>query len=310
MDLKKYETYLDIPYIKLKIHIVFQEDTILPKNKVSALRGGMGEMLLRGNCIKDRKCEKCDFEKECIVRRTVYTKMEKKPSFMQGNDSVGYLIECEDYETDYDAGDDLYFNLILFGKNLVYFSQYLQAFYQLGTVGLGKYQSKFFIYDIYTDTGCPLLVGNEVRMDNYKYETVSQYVDRRLKRLKKNGCQYEMRFITPFTVKYQGKFIEEFQSEAIFQSLFRRILMMDYFVENYQELPRLTEYPLIISQTHRKCIVKRYSSTQDSKINLVGIKGTIRFEEMPEEYLSYLLAGELLHIGKNSSFGFGKYLFL
>ena len=40
---------------------------------------------------------------------------------------------------------------------------------------------------------------------------------------------------------------------------------------------------------------------------LRGIQGSFRFEELPGEYLSYLLAGELLHIGKNTSFGFGRY---
>lgn len=49
------------------------EDTYLPVNKVSAIRGGMGEMLLRSNCIRDRNCAVCDFKGECIVRRTMYS---------------------------------------------------------------------------------------------------------------------------------------------------------------------------------------------------------------------------------------------
>ena len=41
---------LQIRYIKLHFTIVLLTDTILPVDKVSALRGGMGEMLLRANC--------------------------------------------------------------------------------------------------------------------------------------------------------------------------------------------------------------------------------------------------------------------
>ena len=123
---------LSILYIKLQFNLLFEEDTILPEEKVSALRGGMGEMLLRQNCVSDRICEECVFESACIVRKTMYTYMEKKPSFMQGNDSVGYLIECEDYRKNIKAGDTVTFYLTLFGNNIVYFGQYVQAFSQLG----------------------------------------------------------------------------------------------------------------------------------------------------------------------------------
>lgn len=48
----------------------------------SAIRGGMGEMLLRANCIRDRVCESCDFEAECIVRRTMYSKFTLRPNYV------------------------------------------------------------------------------------------------------------------------------------------------------------------------------------------------------------------------------------
>lgn len=53
--------------------------------------------------------------------------------------------------------------------------------------------------------------------------------------------------------------------------------------------------------------VRRYSSTQDQKMPLKGIKGEMRLSHIPGELMPALLAGEVLHIGKNTSFGFGKY---
>ena len=101
------EKKFSIRYVKLHFTLRMLEDTELPLNKPSALRGGMGEMLLRANCIRDRDCENCDFESECIVRRTMYSKMEIEPKFMSAGDSVGYVIECEDYRTDFNEGDEL-----------------------------------------------------------------------------------------------------------------------------------------------------------------------------------------------------------
>lgn len=302
---------LAIPYIKLKFYLVFPKASILPRDKVSALRGGMGEMLLRHNCIRDRNCESCHFMNPCIVHKTMYTQMKKRPPFMQGKDSVGYLIECENYQTEFQAGEGFFFYLVLFGDNIVYFGQYLQAFFQLGASGIGKYSARYEIKDIRNISGNSILEENQVYMSEYVPETVHDYVIRRQKELGVHGgCKNKLTFHTPLCLKYQGEFIEQFYSEAIFQALFRRILMMDYFVEIYLDSPEQKEYPNIKSQKIYIRKVKRYSSTQDTKILMKGLTGTVWFEHIPEEYIPYLLAGELLHIGRNSSFGFGRYRLL
>ena len=72
MELQQVKRALQVRYIKLHFGLRLLEDTILPVNKVSSVRGGIGEMLLRANCIRDRDCEKCDFEDECIVRSDVW----------------------------------------------------------------------------------------------------------------------------------------------------------------------------------------------------------------------------------------------
>lgn len=43
-------------------------------------------------------------------------------------------------------------------------------------------------------------------------------------------------------------------------------------------------------------------------MTLRGIQGKAVFGSMPDECLDYLIAGELIHIGRNTSFGFGKYV--
>ena len=53
--------------------------------------------------------------------------------------------------------------------------------------------------------------------------------------------------------------------------------------------------------------VKRVSFRKNRKLILMGIEGTLVFSNVEVETLELLLAGELIHIGKNTSFGFGKY---
>lgn len=300
---------LQIRYIKLHFTVSFTESVILPANKVSALRGGMGEMLLRANCIRDRRCESCDFETECIVRRTMYSKFEEKPAYITTGESVGYVLECENYMTEFACGETLEFHLLLFGKTIVYLNQYLQAFYALGINGLGSSKAKYQIISLTNTKKQDILRNNHVFMENYVVCCVSDYVEFRMERLRKEGMEGKLVFQTPLTLKYQNEFLQEFQMEPILNAVKRRIQILDYFEQiqddfyyDYQVL-----IPEIIKQEHSFFKVRRYSSRQENHMFLKGIKGWIQMKEISDRTVQLLLAGELLHIGKNTSFGFGRY---
>lgn len=300
---------LEIRYVKLHFFLEFIEDTKLPVNKPSALRGGIGEMLLNANCIKDRKCETCDFESECIVQRTMYSKFEQKPEFVTTGDSVGYIIECENYEENFSKGDILQFQLILFGKTIVYFNQYLQAVFALGQVGIGKKHARFTICQVTNTKGIPILDGNNVYMRYYQVTTLGNYVKYRLERWKDTGDYCEIVFHTPLTQKFKGEFLRKFDMEAIIKAVKRRLYILACFenIESQKWYEETIGIPTMIAQNSRNVQVARYSSRQDSKMLLKGIEGSIQIEGISDEILQILLAGEITHIGKNTSFGFGRY---
>lgn len=306
------EKSFKVRYVKLHFTIEFVEDSILPVYKTSALRGGMGEMLLRSNCIADRDCDNCGFERECIVRRTMYSQMEIQPSFMTSGDSVGYVIECEDYHEQFSVGARMQFNLILFGKTIVYFSQFLNAFYALGMSGIGKEQAKFRIVSVTGTTGVPILEGNDVVMSNYQIKPISDYVAYRRKQLGELSERFLIRLKSPLSIKFRGNELSEFNAEAFIESACRRIYMLDCF-EGIQTSIHEMDYieaisvPKVISANSRKVSVRRYSDRHGSAMYLRGFEGTVLLEGVSEDLMDILLAGELLHIGKNTSFGFGRY---
>ena len=119
---------------------------------------------------------------------------------------------------------------------------------------------------------------------------------------------YPLLFLTPLSMKYRKEYMEQFYAEALVKGAARRVQMLDYYVGMETELPEFTEYPRIRQQTVSPKSMKRYSGTQDSHMTLRGIIGKVSFDSMPEECLDYLIAGELIHIGRNTSFGFGKYI--
>lgn len=306
MELQQLEEALQVRYTKLHFGLRFLEDTVLPKNKVSAIRGGIGEMLLRANCIRDRNCGKCDFIGECIVRRTMYSQFEKKPDFVTSGESVGYVLECENYEEEFREGDTLSFQLLLFGKTIAYFSQFVQAIYQFGTVGIGRDHSRYEIAYIRNTLGKDILNGNNICMELCRVLTLQDYVGYRLEQNQK--WENRIRFKTPVTLKYQGEFQQKLSLESVLPAVFRRVYMLDCFEGLKCEQMEWNELlPEVLEESSYPIHVYRYSSTQNQKMSLKGIKGEMRLSTIPERLLPILLAGEILHIGKNTSFGFGRY---
>lgn len=311
MEPKVYKA-LQIRYIKLHFLVVLLEDTYLPADKVSALRGGMGEMLLRANCVRDRNCANCDFVSECIVRRTMYSKYTLVPQFVTTDDSIGYILECENYDKIFAEGDVLQFNLILFGKSIVYFNQYMQAFFALGNEGIGKEHARYRIVSVTNTQNHPLLIDGAVNMLNYQIKTLGEYVDYRIRRMERTGGQNRLVFHTPVALKYQGEFLEEYHMTAVWNAVLRRIYMLECFeeiTENVYTIDELKSFALpdIVKQETHRVGIHRYSSTQDRKMVLNGIKGYMELTQIPEQMLPWFFAGELIHIGKNTSFGFGRY---
>lgn len=297
---------LQIRYVKLRFTVSFTGDSILPVHKVSALRGGMGEMLLRANCIRNRDCGACDFEGECIVRRTMYSKFESKPGYVTSGDSIGYVMECEDYRMRFPRGGTLSFNLVLFGKTIVYFSQYLQAVSMLGMHGIGTRHAKFVVTSVKNTCSKDILMGNDILMANYQVQTVSDYVWYRMGRL--SGTERVLRFRTPATLKYNGEFLEEFRMDAILNAVKRRIDMLDCFEGIGNDFYRSFQVPVPKVECQRQDHVKvRRHSSRNGSMCLHGITGYVEVKEIPTGTLLLLLAGELIHVGKNTSFGFGRY---
>lgn len=299
---------LQVRYIKLHITIVFLEDTLLPKNKTSALRGGMGEMLLQMNCVRDRDCENCDFEKDCIVQRIMYSKYEIKPVFMTAGESIGYVFECENYQEKFTAGETLQFQLILFGKMLVYFNQFMQAFTMLGVAGLGKEQARFRIHSVINEQNHVIVGENELDLGSYRTRMLSDYVEYRMEQISEKGLQNRLVFHAPTTIKYQNEYIQDFQMHPLLEALKRRIYMLDCYEGIESDLREFEPaLPEVLKQENIFTVVKRYSNRKDTRMELKGILGYMQTEVIEEELLELLLVGELIHVGKHTNFGFGRY---
>ena len=322
----------DIRYTELRFTVEMLEDSILPRFKSSAIRGGIGNMLLDEYCIRENyrkqneECNNCDFVDECIVQRILYAKMDIEPKFMSAGNSIGYIVECDDTRELFESGDELRFKLILFGKNIFYLSQYLSAVYRLGQAGLGKEKTKYDVVSVCNVFNKPILQDNNIYKDRYVILTVDDYVEYRKKKLVENFDELDdintirIKMITPISIKKQGEYLKSFDVKDFMDNLYRRIYMMNCFEGIEKELSRLElddYYPKLLQEESRYVEIPRYSGRKNQKIYLKGLYGsmTIDLSSVREKtganinkMLEDLFIGELLHVGSNTSFGFGKYV--
>ena len=295
--------YLEVRYVKLHFHLRMMEFCELNVNKAYGLRGGMGRMLMEMSCIRDEKCDVCDFRDECTVRRIMYSPFSVKPSFVTEGESIGYNICCTDYRTSFGPGDELEFTMTLFGKTIVYFYQILQAFYRLGQKGLGSGHGTFEIIRVTNSKNESLVDGYNIYKERYKVMTLWDYVNYRLRRPK--GTR--MLFHTQAAIKYNGENLKEYNSEAIVRALARRLYMLDCYEGIEADRLAFSELPLITAQRTRTIKSQRYSSRQNQKLPMNGITGYVDFDEIEEDLYTLMLAGEIMQIGSKTSQGLGRY---
>lgn len=298
----------DIRYSKIHLTFEFAEDTKMPENKVSAIRGGMGEMMLKQYCLSDRKCNDCKFKEDCTVPRIFYHPLKIKPEYVTSGESLGYIIECENKQIIFNEGDKLKVNIILFGNVIIYFSQILQALYMLGMNGIGKEKSRFDIVGIFNEKRQPILEDGAINNNKIIINTLSNYIEYELKRLNCSDRK-KLRFYSPLSQKFRGQWLSKFDGQALIEAAMRRIYLLNCMEGNdIGKIYLESEFPYIEEQEVYHTKIDRYSNTHKSHIALHGIRGECILENITDESLEYLIAGQLVHIGKNTSMGFGRYV--
>lgn len=297
----------DIRYTKLSFILRIKNKCKMPYFKNSALRGGMGRMLMEFSCLGDGSCDSCEHSKNCMVDKVMYSKLKYKPDFIANETSVGYILECFDKKVDYEKGELLKFNLILFGDTINYINYFVYAFDVLGTKGIGKFYSKYKLEKVVNENGRDIFFDGQIIKSNILVKNVEEYICERKNQLL-NVPSVIMNFISPFRYKFQGHYKAKIDINDLAIALNRRINILNAYEGIEEEVNIQCNNCEFTSEHLNWSENQRYSSRQDSKMKLGGVEGSISLNINNDDFLDLLIAGELVHIGKNSSFGLGKYI--
>lgn len=298
------ESNLDNLYFcKYKFTIQFHNKVVLPEYHGSMIRGTFGDALKEIVCIKDDgNCNSCKYLEGCafpyIFDKNTISKKRKVPH--------PYIIEPERFD-----GNKLTFNIILIGKAIKYTEQIFYTVRRMGSLGFGVNREKF------------KLIKVENLIENNKYETIyngiGNYLEKYsaiyIKNLDFNFSNtVSLNILTQMKIEDNGKIVKDLSFNILLRSLYRRISNMLYIYcdsklnIDYMDLFERSKSVITTNQDLYLKTVDRFSSTQNKKTELIGIKGNIEFSGLTEDFYILVFLGQYLHVGKGISFGMGRYI--
>ena len=265
-----------------KISILSRDEFIPPFFIGSQIRGALGYALKSVVCTKDGKCETCQSAESCAF----FDFYERKNTYH--NFCLDFKLGAPRYD----------FSIYLFGKSIESAPLILAALHKmLCVIGLKSNNAILHFKDIVIfindkfcfcndDIKMPLDFRTQLNIDNLTPRT-------------------KITFTTPLRIKKNNVFVRDdsLSLHDIFSSIHKRKLSI--LGKEGESLPQFSAN--LISTNLHYTELYRKSNAQKIDMNLGGLMGEMLIDDLDKQSYTLLKIGELIGIGKQCSFGLGRF---
>jgi hypothetical protein len=293
------------------IHFLLEavDPLYLPPFKGSTLRGALGHALHRIACkTRAADCGGCSYTEDCDYSYIFNTPPPPGSTKMKKAEAAPHPFVIEpplEEKQIYPPGDRLAFSLILIGRGIELADLFIEAIRLMGEQGLGKkQQSRGRVRVLSARNGTfKNSFSFNPPIDSDAPQNISEY--------------FALTFVTParFCIDKNPIMPNEFDFSIFFRHLIRRISLIDYFHGNgdaanwdVANLFLAADQVNIVQNDLEWADWERYSSFQEKRMAFGGIRGNVVFTGNTKSLMPLIRAGQLFHVGKNTTFGLGKYL--
>jgi len=314
----KIEKANEFKFSKFRFYLHPLEKIYLPHYKGSALRGGFGNIFKKTVCMNSEwECNKCLLQEKCVYSYIFETpfpqNLLEKSKFKLKRPPHPYVLEPPiTSKIEYNHNDELAFNLILIGRGIEYLPYFVFVFEELGKSGLGKGRGKYELVRVDNEEEEKIYESGKLA-NKFRVKSFQDIINECNIPESKNYQQIKINFLTPVRIILGGELTAKLDFNLFITNLLRRISWLS-IVHCNEELE--FDYKRFIANTDGVKTKarnvewydwERYSSRQDTRMKLGGFMGNITFEGDLKEFLPFIKLGEYIHIGKQTSFGLGKY---
>ncbi len=281
----------------------------LPQHLGSSVRGGFSQAFRKISCgLKDKRCTQCLLGEQCAYSYIFETPLPKKASMAKKYPYAPYPFVLEP-PLERISAHQISFGLVLIGRAIDYLPHFIYAFSELGRRGVDRGRGRFQLVEVKSNKKAVYSSSKRALRTDYEVMTGDEILSRSLKGVKK----LEVRFLTPTRIRSDSEPTSHIDFPSIIRNLIQRISLLSYFhcgEEMDEDLRGMTERAKKITLESSELSWydwERFPKKQRKKLKLGGFIGAARFSGDLDEFLPYLFAGELVHIGKGTSFGLGRY---
>jgi hypothetical protein len=187
------------------------------------------------------------------------------------------------------AGQTAGFHVVLVGRAIEYAPLFAYAFQRLGQAGVGPGRGRY-------------------RLE--RAETAHLVLD---------SCparSVTVRFVSPAKLRYEGRVSDPAAFHVFFRNLLRRVNLLNAFHCDGGLMPPAQAAALIEAAAGVETAAarwehhqwERHSARQDRRVPMEGFTGEVTWRGDLAPFWPWLRAGEWVHVGKNATFGLGRYV--
>ena len=293
---------MNITFADYHFKLKFQDEFRYPTFLGSTIRGGFGRVFRNLTCLtKERNCLDCILLESCPYAYIFETGVRE--SGKKYNAPHPFIFNIPDIKKDIKKGETMDFSLILIGNGIQYFPYFVFSIAYLCTKGLGRESSKFTISHIKKDNKV-IYKDKKLEKGWDKPEKIDlNYV---------NTDAITINFISPTKLIHNGKLIRTPDFYVLIKAITRRLkLLQNYHNIGYEKdnspLLETSKNIKVVNYYFENIELKRFSTRQKRKIKYDAFKGRVTFKGNITPFMELLKIGEIIHIGKATSFGFGRY---
>ena len=299
---------------RYRVILTARSTIVMPPYAGSTLRGGFGHAFRKMVCTQGPiDCRDCVLKAVCpypyIFETAPFEGAKQLRTY--GDVPRPFVIDPLDTRGEYRKGESFSFQLTLIGRALDYLPYFLASFRELGEIGIGKGRGRFQLSRVLSDGG-EYIYDSETQMVHNRNNTLS-FGDIAGEAAPQPTGQLNLNLLNPTRITHAGKLTDKLPFHLFWRRLIGRISALAYFHcgesldLDFKGLIAQAETVDTVRSSLRWKDWTRYSSRQNQKMQLGGLVGNVTYAGDLAAFLPFVMLGTFLHVGKNATFGLGKY---